>query len=516
MQNLLGIQRRWWLIATLAIVVVVLAACVTQITPITKQTPAAEETVTTPATEESSNGESAPDEGATEESTAEESASEESGAEVAQGDAVTASELSGGAAIPSDETYKGLPVGFTEEGFPYRGEPDAPIVMIEYSDYGCPFCNRYFVQTEPAVDEAYVRNGDVRVVFHDFPLESLHPNAPAAHEASLCVAAQGSAATYWDLHAELFRSVDEWSPLSDPLPVFARLAEEVGADMGAYESCMADGEQAAVVQERVDVGFARGFNGTPSFQIVRATDNVVFQLVGAQPYEQFASVVDSALAGGMPTAEQVAQPEQPQQAGIPFWATAEGWQPDPERPGYNMAGDQYRGDVDAPLAVIEFSDLQCPFCQRHVTETQPSLDEKYVNTGKVLWVFKHFPLSIHPQAPAAGTAAECGGEQGKFWEMHEALFASVEEWSVDDPTDVFTGIAEEVGLDTEAFAACLQDPDIAARVQSDLAEGSQFVQGTPTFIIVRGDSGSIIPGALPESEFSQVLDQELAEAGVTQ
>lgn len=498
MQNIFKMQRRWWWVATLAIVLVVLAACVTQITPAVEQAPSAEtkteENAEAPATEEA--------------------APEEAPADAAV-ETVATSELIGGAALPSDETYKGLPVGFTEEGLLYRGEPDAPIVMIEYSDFDCPFCYRYFVQTEPAVDESYVRTGQVRVVFHDFPLVSLHPNAPTAHEASLCVAEQGSASVYWELNAELFRSSDEWSGQADPLPTFARLAEEVGADMDAYEACMTGGEQQALVQERVDAAFARNFSATPSFQFVRTTDDVAFQLIGAQPYEQFAAVVDSALAGEMPAPEPAAA-EQPQQQGIPFWATADGWQPDPNRPGYNAAGDEYRGDVNAPVTVIEFSDFQCPFCQRHVSETQPILDEKYVDTGKVLWVFKHFPLSIHPQAPAAGVAAECAAEQGKFWEMHEALFNSVDAWAIDDPTEIFVGLAGEVGLDTDAFAACLQDEEVAARIQADINEGTEFVQGTPTFIIVHGEQGSIIPGALPEADFSQVLDEQLAEAGVTE
>jgi protein-disulfide isomerase len=293
------------------------------------------------------------------------------------------------------------------------------------------------------------------------------------------------------------------------------LAEQTGIDMAVYEACMTSHEMQSVVQERVDAAFARGFNATPSFQVVRSTDNAIFEVIGAQPYEQFAGIVDAALAGEMPVAA-APQPEQPQQEGIPFWATAEGWQPDPDRPGYNMAGDEYRGDVNAPLTVIEFSDFQCPFCGRHNAETQPALDEKYVDTGKVLWVYKHFPLNIHPQAPAAGVAAECGAEQGKFWEMHAALFGSVEEWSIDEPTDVFISVATEVGLDADAFATCLSDPEIQARVDSDMAEGAQFVQGTPTFIIVRGQEGSIIPGALPEATFSEVLDEQLAAAGVTE
>jgi protein-disulfide isomerase len=328
------------------------------------------------------------------------------------------------------------------------------------------------------------------------------------------VADQGSAAIYWNYHAELFRAVEEWQSSPDPLPIFARLAEQTGNDMDAYAACMESGANAEIVQARVDAGFARGFNATPSFQVVRGEDDAIFEIIGAQPYEQFSAVVDSALAGEMPVAA-APEAEQPQE-GIPFWATAEGWQPDPDRPGYNVAGDQYRGDVDAPLTVIEFSDFQCPFCQRHNADTQPILDEKYVDSGKVLWVYKHFPLNIHPQAPAAGVAAECAAEQDMFWEMNEALFGSVSAWSVNEPNPVFIDLAVELGLDSAAFAACLDDPAMLARVDEDMAEGAQFVQGTPTFIIVRGDQGSIIPGALPEASFSEVLDEELAAAGVTE
>ena len=512
MRNFLKMQWRWRWVAALALVLV-LAACVAQIPAVAPDAPVAAEATDAPAEEAN-----------TEESTAEATveAGEESVATDSDGSAsvevasgASAAEMLGGAAIPSDETYKGLPVGFTEEGLPYRGEPDAPIVMIEYSDFGCPFCNRHFVQTEPAVDESYVRTGQVRVVFHDFPLVSLHPNAPAAHEASLCVANQGSAADYWNIHAELFRSVEEWQAMPDPLPVFARLAEQTGVDMGVYEACMTSHEMQAVVDARVEAAFAVGFNATPSFKLVRETDAAIFEVIGAQPYEQFAGVMDSALAGEMPV---VAAPEaeQPQEEGIPFWATAEGWAADPDRPGYNMAGDEYRGSLDAAVTVIEFSDFQCPYCQRHNADTQPILDEKYVDTGKVLWVYKHFPLNIHPQAPAAGIAAECASEQGMFWQMHAVLFTSAAEWSIDNPSDVFTSLAVELGMDGEAFAACLNDPEIAARVDSDLNEGAQFVQGTPTFIIVRGSEGSIIPGALPEASFSEVLDEELAKAGVTE
>ena len=124
-----------------------------------------------------------------------------------------------------------------------------------------------------------------------------------------------------------------------------------------------------------------------------------------------------------------------------------------------------------------------------------------------MWIFKHFPLQIHPQAPAAGVAAECAGDQGKFWEMHHLLFANMSAWSINDPAPVFAGFAEELGLDLSAFDACFNDPATMQRVTSDMNEGAPFVQGTPTFIVLYNDEGRIIPGALPLETFSQALQE---------
>jgi protein-disulfide isomerase len=402
--------------------------------------------------------------------------------------------------------WEGMPVGFTAEGYPFRGEPDAPITMIEFSDFECPFCARYFVQTEPALNESYVRTGQMRVVFRDFPLVELHPNAPAAHQASLCVAEQG-AELYWPMHAKLFQTQTEWSNSIDPLPVFERLAEESGAAVDAYRTCMEAGD---ATQAQIDAGLAAGqaagVTGTPSFFFIGA-DGAAYPLVGAQPYDQFALYIESMLRGEKPPVPEQEQAQAEGDQEIPFWATAEGWLPDPDRPGFNMAGDVYRGNLDAKVTVIEFSDFQCPFCKQHVEETQPALDEEFVDTGDVMWVFKHFPLGIHPQAPGAGVASECAAEQGKFWEMHHLLFENQERWGVEDPNPIFEELAADLELDAAAFAACLADPAIAERVTSDMSEGAPFVQGTPTFIVLANGQGQIIPGALPIDTFRQVLQE---------
>ncbi|MFO7634628.1 MAG: thioredoxin domain-containing protein, partial [Caldilinea sp.] len=216
---------------------------------------------------------------------------------------------------------------------------------------------------------------------------------------------------------------------------------------------------------------------------------------------------EALVAGEAPLGAEQQQSGDGSDAQIPFWATRDGWQPDPDRPGVNVAGDWYRGDLDAKVVVIEFSDFQCPFCRQHVQQTQPALDEQFVDTGDVLWIFKHFPLQIHQQAPAAGVAAECAGDQGKFWEMHHLLFEDMQSWSISDPAPVFVGLAEQLELDLDAFNACYADPATAERVASDLDDGAPFVQGTPTFIVLYNEEGRIIPGALPLETFSQALQE---------
>ncbi len=407
------------------------------------------------------------------------------------------------------EEYDGVPVGLTVSGLPYKGDPNAPILLVEYSDYQCPYCGRHFNDTEPSIFEQYVQSGDVRTVFVEFPLAQLHPQAPAAHASALCVLEQGSVADYWKMHNALFSGVNEWSGNQDAQSIFNQYAEDIGVDMDAFNACVENGDTVSQVNDRVSFAQSQGFGGTPSFQIIRTEDGLVTPVVGAQPFTEFSSNFDLLLSGGTPEAAG-AQAE----AQIPFWATKEGWQPDPDRPGFDMAGDQYKGELDAPITVIEFSDFECPYCQQHALETQPTLDEQYVDTGKALWIFKHFPLAdIHPSATMGAAAAECATGQGKFWEYEHLLFEKQDEWTIGDTEAALTSLAEEVGMDPEIFQACINDPAIAEAVNSDLTDGAPFVRGTPAFIVLHGEQGSIIPGALPLESFTQILDDVLAGNG---
>ena len=115
----------------------------------------------------------------------------------------------------SQGVYKDLAAGFTEEGFPYRGDPGAPIVLEEFSDYLCPFCGRHFTETLPTLVENFVADGEVQYIFRDMPLVSLHPTAPVGHKAAICAGQQG-ADLYWYMHDELFARQSEWGSVPDP------------------------------------------------------------------------------------------------------------------------------------------------------------------------------------------------------------------------------------------------------------------------------------------------------------
>ncbi|MEK6835933.1 MAG: DsbA family protein [Nanoarchaeota archaeon] len=173
--------------------------------------------------------------------------------------------------------------------------------------------------------------------------------------------------------------------------------------------------------------------------------------------------------------------------------------------------DPFLGDKNAPVVMIEFSDFQCPFCRRFWQDTLPQIKTNYIDTGKVKFVYRDFPLSsIHPGAQPAAEATECADDQGKFWEMHDKIF---EEQSKQGQGTVQFGITElkkwagEIGLDTNKFNECLDSGKYTDEVNKDLRDAtSSGGQGTPYFII----GNTPVSGAQPYAAFQQVIESELS------
>ena len=177
---------------------------------------------------------------------------------------------------------------------------------------------------------------------------------------------------------------------------------------------------------------------------------------------------------------------------------------------FDIAGAPARGNPNAPVTLIEISDYHCPFCRRHVQQTQPKLYSEYVDAGKLRHVFIHYPIAqLHPDAYKSHEAAMCAGDQGKFWELHTRLF--------DAPlktADQFTAVAQTLGLDTIAFRACLDSNRHAKEVQDSVARVMKLnVNGTPMFLIGKSSPdgkikvAKLIEGAQGFDAFKAALDE---------
>ena len=208
-----------------------------------------------------------------------------------------------------------------------------------------------------------------------------------------------------------------------------------------------------------------------------------------------------------------------------LWAILAGRPPEPDRgsPGVEELEvvqvvdpprrSSVRGESSARLAIIEFSDFECPFCGRYAGEVYPRLVEEYVDTGKVQYVFRHYPLAIHSLAFRAAEAVECAGGEGMYWEMHDRLFEA--NGALAEPD--LLGYAAALGLPVVDFETCLRTNAMAERVMEDRRHGEEWgVVGTPTFFFAEvHDDGRLsllakLRGARPYSLFRSAVDDLLS------
>ena len=164
-----------------------------------------------------------------------------------------------------------------------------------------------------------------------------------------------------------------------------------------------------------------------------------------------------------------------------------------------------KGSPSAPVTVYEMSDFQCPYCRRFSQETFPALEQNYVNTGKIRWVFINYPLTdIHPHAAAAAQLALCAARQNRFWRVHDLLFQYQETWApLKEAGPFFVSLADSAKLSKNVLLACLEAPETIQAVQADAEGAARSGAGsTPTFYI----EGGLLEGAVPLKVFRQVLD----------
>lgn len=181
----------------------------------------------------------------------------------------------------------------------------------------------------------------------------------------------------------------------------------------------------------------------------------------------------------------------------------------------DVSGVPSKGSPEAQLVILEFSDYQCPFCARSNRELLPAIDREYLQTGRARYYFRDYPLPIHANAQKAAEAAWCAGEQGKFWPMHDRLFAEQKNLAA----EALPGHAEAVGLDAVAFAGCLESGRFAGQIRRSVADADTAgVRATPTFLLGRpsADGQKVrvvrqLRGAQPWDRFKAAVDELLAQ-----
>jgi len=358
----------------------------------------------------------------------------------------------------SNDSVHALPVSGSS-----TGNQDAPVTILEFSDFECPFSRK----AAPVIQELLRSNpGKIRLVFRQNPL-SFHSHSALAHEAALAAGAQGK---FWEMHDLLFANQEKLSEAD-----LLQYASQLHLDIQSFRQALESHLFRPLVDADIETAKGLGVTGTPTF-FVNGT-----KIVGAQTLESFKAAVDQAL--GI-TNKTISAP-----VPIPQGAIEK----------VEVGSSQIRGAAQAPVTIIEFSDFQCPFCARAVPTLQ-QLAREY--PSGVRWVFKNFPLDFHPDSMLAHKAALAAGEQGKFWEMHDLIFASQGAIRRDDLLQK----AGQLGLDMKRFVTDLDSLTLQKVIDDEKAEGTRLgVTGTPTFFI----NGKRFVGAWPLDEYKKLVDAEL-------
>jgi len=163
-----------------------------------------------------------------------------------------------------------------------------------------------------------------------------------------------------------------------------------------------------------------------------------------------------------------------------------------------------KGSPDAPVAITEYADYQCPFCQTFATLQMPTIEERLIKTGRVRWSYRDFPLQQHPFARLAAHSAACADEQGKYWEQHQRIYEGQSDWSAArDAGPTFRGYAKAAGLDLGRYDACMKAGKYAGRIQAGYNEGVKVgVSSTPTLLV----SGRLYRGRFDSDAIIKLVD----------
>jgi protein-disulfide isomerase len=372
-----------------------------------------------------------------------------------------------------------------------KGSSSAPITIVAFSDFQCPFCSRV-LPTLDKLQKEYPNK--VRVFFRHNPLP-FHSDAPLAAQAAVAAELQGK---FWPMHDKLFGNQQNLKR-----PDLEKYAQEIGLDVEKFKKDIDSPAVKKRVDDDLELGKKLGVQGTPNFFIDGRP------IRGAVPYEQFKAAVDDELARGKKLMDKGVSSSGVFAALMKGQGKGMGTPTAPAAPPripigaelYNIQpGDAPHIGVQNPkITLIEFSDFQCPYCSR-AKNTLDELLKIYKDSLRI--TFRHFPLPFHNNATPAAIAAVAAAQQGKFWQMHDKLFANQQALGAAD----LEKYATEIGLDMAKYKAAIENPKTKETVEEDKKMGEKFgVGGTPSFFI----NGHSFSGAYPLESFKTAIDEEL-------
>ena len=384
-----------------------------------------------------------------------------------------------------DKTVYKMPISAADASM---GTDSALVTIVEFSEFQCPFCSRV-LPTMNSVKKKY--GDDVRVIFKHNPLP-FHKDAPLASQASLAAGKQGK---FWPYHDLLFKN--QKALKRENLTAYAK---QIGLNVDKFNADL--DSPALVAQVKADQAVARQFGagGTPNFFINGR------KLVGAQPLASFTRVIDeeikkakALLAKGTPRNKIYAELTK---NGATKATAARRAPPKDDKKIYKVdvnPNDAVKGNKNAKITIVVFSEFQCPFCSRVL----PTLDQVHKEYGdKVRVVFKHNPLSFHKDAPLASEAALAAHAQGKFWPYHNILFKNQRALKREN----LEAYAQELGLNMAKFKADLDSNKFASQIKADQALATKVgARGTPTSFV----NGRKLRGAQPFPSFKRLIDEML-------
>jgi protein-disulfide isomerase len=360
--------------------------------------------------------------------------------------------------VSADRGKPGLQADWREKLAKNR---QAPVKIMVFFDYQCPYC----ASTIPALQQVLKKNStQVQLILKHVPL-SMHPDSPLAHQAALAAGDQGE---FWQMNDLLFAHQKNVK-----LPDLLEYARQLNLNVPLFQKRLLSGYYKAAIARDSALAESLGVDSTPTFFINGQ------KLVGEQTPQQLQSAIEGKPIPAAPDAD------------LPSVASLD------------LSHSPVLGPAEAPITIIEFSDIQCPFCAR-VVPTIKELMKHYPT--QIKWVFKNFPLDFHPDSQLAHQAALAAGQQGKFWEMHDVMFADQESIKRDDLLQK----ARRLNLDMAKFTADLDSDTVKGQIESDKKSGAALrVDGTPTFYV----NGHEFSGAISLEQFQSAINKELTALG---